>query len=65
MDFRQSDGDKIDVSAYGYTDFSDLQQHISGINSDADTLINFGGSNSVTLIGVDYHTLVAADFDLA
>jgi len=59
-DFRQSDHDKIDVSAYGFDDISDLT--ITGINGDADTLIDFGGGNSVTLLDFDHTLLTTSDF---
>jgi Ca2+-binding RTX toxin-like protein len=61
-DFRQSDHDKIDVSGYGFDDISDLT--ITDLGSD--TLIVFGGGNSVTLTGfVDSTLLTAADFIFA
>ena len=60
-DFRHSDGDRIDVSAYGYTGFSQLALSENG----SDAVLDFGGGNSVTLIGVDHTTLVAADFNFA
>ena len=51
-DFRQSDGDMIDVSAYGFSSIGDMTLSDLG----ADTLIEFGASgadNSVTLLGFD------------
>lgn len=44
-DFRQTDHDQIDVSAYGFDDISDLNISVVGSN----TVIDFGGGNSVTL----------------
>jgi serralysin len=55
-DFRQSDGDRIDVSAYGFDSLSDLT--ISG------NLVSFGGGNDVTLSNFA-GTLTAADFIFA
>jgi hypothetical protein len=63
MDFRQSDHDKIDVSAFGFADFAALSLAISdnGVN----TLINFGGGNGVVLVGfADSSLLTAGDFIL-
>jgi hypothetical protein len=60
-DFRHSDGDRIDVSAYGYTDFSQLNLSQSG----SDAFLDFGGGNNVALVGIDYTTLVSADFIFA
>ena len=58
-DFRQSDGDRIDVSAYGFDDLGDLA--ISATNGN--TLIAFDADNSVMLVGfVDPSALRAADF---
>jgi hypothetical protein len=56
-DFRQSDHDQIDVSAYGFDDFGDL--NISVVSGD--TIIDFGGGNSVTLVGFA-NPLTASDF---
>jgi Ca2+-binding RTX toxin-like protein len=58
-DFRQSDGDKIDVSGYGFTDFASIQGDIRAVGST--TLINFGGSNNVELVNFT-GTLTGADF---
>jgi Ca2+-binding RTX toxin-like protein len=46
-DFRQSDGDKIDVSAYGFDDITDMTITAIGGN----TNIAFDGTDSVTLVG--------------
>jgi hypothetical protein len=46
-DFRQTDHDQIDVSAYGFDDMADLNISVVG----SDTVIDFGGGNSVTLVG--------------
>ena len=61
-DFRQTDHDQIDVSAYGFNDITDLA--ISDLGSD--TLIDFGGGNRVTLVGfADPSLLSATDFVFA
>jgi serralysin len=64
-DFRQSDHDKIDVGAYGFTDITDMTLSDLG----TDTLIEFGASgadNSVTLLGfADPGQLTDADFIFA
>ena len=61
-DFRQSDGDLIDVGDYGFTDIGDMTLSELG----TDTLIEFGASgadNSVTLLGfADPGQLTDADF---
>ena len=46
-DFRQSDHDKIDVSAYGIHSLADMMITDMG----ADTKIAFDATNSVTLVG--------------
>lgn len=56
-DFRHSDGDRIDVRAFGYHGLADLT--VSGGN-----VIDFGGGNSVTLAGLTT-ALVASDFIFA
>jgi Ca2+-binding RTX toxin-like protein len=59
-DFRHSDHDKIDVSAYGFHNIADMT-----ITSDGggNTKIAFDANNSVTLVGVsDPHTLHPSDF---
>jgi hypothetical protein len=58
-DFRQSDGDKIDVSAYGFDSIADMTFTDMG----ADTKIFFDADNSVTLVGFgDPSILQASDF---
>jgi hypothetical protein len=58
-DFRQSDGDKIDVSAYGFDSIDDMVITDMG----ADTKIFFDAANSVTLVGFDDPTVLqASDF---
>jgi len=58
-DFRQSDGDRIDVSAYGFDDLGDMT--ITGTGTD--TVIAFDTTDSVTLAGLlDPSVLQAADF---
>ena len=62
-DFRQSDHDKIDVSAYGFHNIADMT-----ITSDGggNTKIAFDANDSVTLVGIsDPHTLHPSDFLLA
>ena len=44
-DFRQSDGDKIDVSAYGFHNLAQMMITFTG----TDTTIAFDANNSVTL----------------
>jgi serralysin len=58
FDFRQSDGDKIDVSAYGFHGIDDMA--ITGMG--ADTVIVFDAIDSVTLVGMDPGALHASDF---
>ena len=59
--FRQSDGDRIDVSAYGFTSL-DMMITFDGAN----TKIGFGANNSVTLVGfADPSALRASDFMFA
>jgi Ca2+-binding RTX toxin-like protein len=58
-DFRQSDGDRIDVSAYGFDDLGDMT--ITGTGTD--TVIAFDANDSVTLAGlIDPSVLQASDF---
>lgn len=56
-DFRQSDQDLIDVSAYGFTDISDMDISDNG----TDTFIEFDDNNMVTLLGFD-DVLTNSDF---
>ena len=56
-DFRQSDGDKIDVSAYGFTNLASIPSITA---SGSTTLINFGSGN-VELLNFT-GTLTSADF---
>jgi len=56
-DFRQTDHDQIDVSAYGFDDIGDL--NISVVSGN--TVIDFGSGNSVTLVGITA-PLTASDF---
>ena len=61
-DFRQSDHDKIDVSAYGIHSLT--QMMITSLGTD--TKIAFDTSNSVTLVGIsDPSILLASDFKFA
>ncbi|HEX5454481.1 MAG TPA: hypothetical protein VFX06_11870, partial [Stellaceae bacterium] len=56
-DFRQSDGDRIDVSAYGFTNLASIPSITA---SGSTTLINFGSGN-VELVNFT-GTLTSADF---
>ena len=56
-DFRQADHDQIDVSAFGFDDIGDL--NISVVSGN--TVIDFSGGNSVTLVGFT-DPLTASDF---
>jgi serralysin len=61
-DFRQSDGDRIDVSAYGFHSLADMMITSMG----ADTKIAFDATDSVTLVGIsDPSVLHASDFIFA
>jgi hypothetical protein len=61
-DFRQSDHDKIDVSAYGVHSIADMMITSTG----ADTMIAFDATDSVTLVGIgDPNVLHASDFIFA
>jgi serralysin len=61
-DFRQSDHDKIDVSAYGFHSIADLMI----IDTGADARIEFDATNSATLVGLgDPGVLQASDFIFA
>ena len=58
-DFRQSDADQIDVSAYGFTSLVDMTITFDGSN----TRIDFDATNSLTLVGfADPSALHASDF---
>jgi serralysin len=58
-DFRQSDGDRIDVHAYGFTHLEDMTITGDGHN----TTISFDDASSVTLVGfADPHALHLTDF---
>jgi hypothetical protein len=59
-DFRQRDGDRIDVSAYGFTSLVDMMVTFDGAN----TKIAFDANDSVTLTGFA-GTLRPADFVFA
>jgi Ca2+-binding RTX toxin-like protein len=59
-DFRQSDHDRIDVSAYGFTSLLDMTVSFDGSN----TKIAFDSKDSVTLTGFT-GTLRASDFVFA
>ncbi|MCC6988629.1 MAG: M10 family metallopeptidase C-terminal domain-containing protein [Acidobacteria bacterium] len=58
-------GDVIDLSAVtnpDWTTFADVQAHMTQVASD--TLIDLGGGNSITLVGVAPQNLSASDFTL-
>ena len=58
-DFRQGDGDRIDVHAYGFTQLEDMTITGDGHN----TTISFDDASSVTLVGFgDPQALHMADF---
>ncbi len=56
-------GDKIDVSAFGFTTIADIA--ISRGSKPKDTLIQFDADDSVVLVGVDWTTLQQDDFIFA
>jgi Ca2+-binding RTX toxin-like protein len=56
-DFRQTDHDQIDVSAFGFSSIDDLDISVGVSN----TVIDFGGGNSVTLVGFTA-ALTGSDF---
>jgi Ca2+-binding RTX toxin-like protein len=61
-DFRQSDHDHIDVSAYGFHSVTDMTITVVA----NDTVIAFDATNSVTLVGIsDPSQLHASDFIFA
>jgi Ca2+-binding RTX toxin-like protein len=61
-DFRQSDGDKIDVSAYGFHSLVNMMITFDGAN----TKISFDANDSVTLVGFgSTGALQTSDFKLA
>ena len=61
-DLRQSDHDRVDVSAYGFHGLADM----TIIDTGADTRIEFDATNSVTLVGFgDPAILQASDFIFA
>ncbi len=59
-DFSQTDGDQIDLTGSGISDWATLQALFS--QNGADTLITFGTGNTLTLTGVTATNLAAADF---
>ena len=61
-DLRQSDHDRIDVSAYGFQSLTQMMITFDGAN----TKIGFDAGDSVTLVGfTDPSALRASDFILA
>jgi Ca2+-binding RTX toxin-like protein len=62
LDFRQSDRDRIDVSAWGLQSLAEL----TIVDTGADTRIEFDAANSVTLVGFgDPAVLQGSDFIFA
>jgi Ca2+-binding RTX toxin-like protein len=62
-DFSHAEGDKIDfTSIFGLGGLADVQARASQVG--ADTVINLGGSDSVTLKNVSKAALTAGDFSL-
>jgi Ca2+-binding RTX toxin-like protein len=62
FDFRRSDHDRIDVSAWGFQSLADM----TIVDAGADTRIEFDAANSVTLSGfADPGVLQASDFIFA
>lgn len=63
-DFSQADGDRIDVSKLGISEFATLQQLLS--DGGADTLLTFfddGFAQTTRIVGLaDFTTLTEADF---
>ena len=63
-DFSRADGDKIDLSSFGnIRGLSDVVSRANQVN--ADTIINFGGGDTLTLKNISAATLVAGDFGFA
>ncbi|MEZ0054835.1 VCBS repeat-containing protein [Bradyrhizobium elkanii] len=63
-DFNHGQGDKIDVSnVAGIFNFADIQSHAAQVGPN--TVITFGGGDSITLQNVTLGDLVAADFVFA
>ena len=61
-DFRQSDGDRIDVGAWDFTHLEDMSLASDGAN----TTISFDASSSVVLLGfADPNALHSSDFIFA
>ncbi len=62
LDFSHADGDRIDLSALPdrFTDLSDVTAHAS--QDGANTVIDLGGGNSLTLDNVIFGNLLAGDF---
>jgi serralysin len=63
-DFRHSDGDRIDVSNFGFTEISQLSIVATGDgNSRIDIPLDFNGTLQITLVNIpDPASLVASDF---
>ena len=58
-DFVHASGARIEVTT-GFSDFDDLMA--AATQNGADTVIDFGGGNTLTLLGVDKTDLTTADF---
>ena len=75
-DFRSADGDKIDIKAYGFADFSALDSNGGGLNGtethviqvNGDLIIDLsgaaGGTPGADTVTVNVATLAAVDFIL-
>jgi len=59
-DFSHAQGDVINLVGSGVTSFAQLQPMMS--QNGANTLIDFGGGNTMTLLNVTASTLVSGDF---
>jgi len=61
-DFNKSGRDLIDLSAFGFLDFSDLESSIA--QSGQDVLIDLGDGNQILLLETDISTIEVDDFIL-
>lgn len=62
-DFDSSEGDTIDISEFGLTDFSQLVPLMAQVNNGV--RIDLGNGNILTLRNTDINSLTGADFGLA
>lgn len=58
IDFQAIEGDKINLSGFGFTDITDVKI----TSSQGNTTISFGKGDSILLFGVDGTTLTNGDF---